>query len=95
MSGSTNLLRLPELPAGHQQVVTLLEQLLEEARAGRVPGIAVILPRGGKIDTFMAGAASGPDLYLGAALIQQKVMQVIAPPDGRPSVLISPGVIAR
>lgn len=95
MSGSMDLIRPAELPAGQHQVVAVLEQLLEEARAGRIPGIAVIMPRGGRIDTIMAGAASGPDLHFGAALVQQKVMQVAAPPGGRPSALISPGVAAR
>lgn len=79
------------LPAGHQQAVDLLEKLLGEAKAGRVPGIAVVLPRNGQCEVLVTGSASAADLYLGGGLLQQRVLSVVVPVDGRPTSLLRVG----
>lgn len=83
------------LPAGAQQALILLERLVAEARAGRVPAIAVVVPRGGQVEVQIAGTATMSDFYFGGGLLQQRVMAMAAPPPGAPSSLLRVGALPR
>ena len=80
-----------KLPIGPQQSVELLERLLAEAKAGRINGLAVVIPRAGDVDVLITGAVSAADLYFGAGLLQHKVFAAVVP-DKPSSPLLRAGV---
>ena len=73
-------------PVGNP-IVTMLEQLLVEARAGRVStlGVVVVNPTGGVAAPFL-----GPqicELYTGTGMLQGRIMRQIEEPQKRSSII--------
>lgn len=67
--------------------VGLLENMLADAKAGRVTSVAVIsILSGGQVASGYAGAQRG-DLFLGAALLQDSLLTSIKGPPTRPAII--------
>jgi hypothetical protein len=64
-------------------MVDLLERLLVDARSGAINTLGVIAVAGnGNVATFVVGGRLG-DVYVGAGIIQTKIIHQIDPPQGQ------------
>lgn len=62
--------------AAEPTLVNFLRGLLAEAEAGRVTGLAIVVPQGGQVNVAIHGAASATDLYFGAGLLQKQIIDM-------------------
>lgn len=67
--------------------VEILEKVLEEAKAGRCTSVAIVMidPNGG-VATPWAGPQI-PQLYLGAGMMQTRIIRSIEAPQNRPAII--------
>lgn len=77
---------LPQLAVANP-LVMLLEQLLAQARAGGISSIAVIhISPQGAITTLYSSGQRG-DLYVGSAILQQRLLSDIQAPQQGPKLV--------
>ena len=79
---------IPPIPlAIANPCVGLLENMLAEAKAGRLTSIAVIgITPQAQVATAYAGGQRG-DLYVGAGLLQEGLLSSIKGPPQKPSII--------
>lgn len=71
-------------------LIKFLRDLLTEAEAGRLTGLAAIIPVNGQVQVAIHGAASPTDLYFGSGILQQQILEkamakqssIMKPPTG-------------
>lgn len=80
----------PNLDEYQQGCLDVLEQCVEQARAGNVTSIGVVVCMKNGWTTVMAGKQAG-DLYLGAGDLQQRILEEVKSGNvarrGRPSLI--------
>ena len=79
---------MPPVAIGNP-VVDLLSALLNDAKAGKIGsvGLVVVPPQGG-CAPFWAGGQRG-DLFVGAALLSKKILDDIATPQQKSSLVLA------
>lgn len=75
------------------ETIDVLEKAIREVRAGRTIGVALISSTvGGGISCTIAGSANVSDLYLGAAMAQSQLVQML---QSKPVPIPKPDVIEQ
>lgn len=78
-----------ELPHLKMQnpVIDVLETMMREAKAGRIASIAFVMvdPNGGVATPWVGGQI--PQIYLGAGMLQSRILQAIEAPAKRSSIV--------
>ena len=73
---------------GNPDVIRLLEQVLADARAGRIVGVALAFTAGPGSMSAAAAGGHHPELYMGCDAIKGQLLQNS---QRRPSPILTPG----
>lgn len=88
MNGIPNVEALLRAPVGNPEVIGLLENVLAEARAGRVAAVAMVVSAGpGNMNAVAAGGCQA-ELFMGCSAIQGALLKSVQ--GGPPSKLLRP-----
>jgi hypothetical protein len=80
-------------PIGINPLVKMLEDVLVQARAGQISSLAmVILTPGGGLATPWAGPQTS-DLYMGAGIMQKRIVDTLTQAPRSPIVRVPAGAI--